>query len=230
MNLSRVPLTLFAILLSVSFLFAGNSSYYVNTDNDTIWGTGIWPKVGFDAQRSIMFVDADSNLLELNPDTIQFVVIEKSGHREVFKSTKTDIWGRLFLHQVIVGNVTVLWGYDFNGGSVLPTNSWNNRGLSGGPLPSISPSHDNISRALMTDPYPTYNGGGISVSSIMYYLQKDGGKVTHLYDITFKRQMSKFFADNEDVIKKLHNGDLKYSGMESFLATYDYSYKEKDRF
>lgn len=226
MNLHKAPLTLLAILLSVSFLFAGNNSYYVNTDNDTIWGEGIWPKPGFDGQLSIMFVDADSNLLELKPDTVSFVVIEKGNHHEVFKSTKTGLWGQLFLHQVVIGDVAVLWGYDFVAGSVRSSTNWENRRLDGGALPTISRSHGNIMKALMEDPYPSYSRAENAVGDIMYYLQKESGKAARLYDINFKKQMSKYFAQNTQVLLQLKNQTLTYSKMGSFLSDFAFIKKE----
>lgn len=219
-----------AILLLCIHLLAGNTSYYVTTNNDTVWGTGIWPTPGFDGQTSIMFVDVDSNLLELKPDTVTFVVILKSGYREVFKSTKTDMWGQLFLHQVLIGDVAVLWGYDFITGSSPSSTSWNNTtSNTNGVLPAVSISHDNVSKLLMADPYPTYTRS-IGFAGFMYYLQKDNRKVTHLYDINFKKQMRKYFEGNNEVLEKLQSGKLKYSNMGTFLGSYYYAIEDKGKY
>jgi hypothetical protein len=219
-----------ATLLPCIYLLAGNTSYYVTTNNDTVWGTGIWPKPGFDGQTSIMFVDGDSNLRELKPDTVLFVIIEKPGFHEVFKSTKTDMWGRLFLHQIIIGDVAVLWGFDFIATPLKPLASWYSTTYSDKGYATTTETQVYVAQKLMENPFPNYNNILSSPTDFIYYLQKNEEKVSRLYDINFKKLISKYFAGNSDVLELLQSGKLKYSNMGTFLGSYYYAVEDKRKY
>lgn len=219
-----------AILLPFIYLQAGNSSYYVTTNNDTVWGVGLWPRPGFDGQTSIMFVDVDSNLLELKPDTVFFVVIEKDNAHEVFKSTKTDLWGYLFLHQIVIDDVAVLWGYDFVVTTPKPMatehTSTTFNGKTFTTMTTIE-SHFYITEKLKSDPFPGYVDEYTVETSFMYYLQKGNQKAKRVYDINFRKQMSKYFAGNAILMETIKNGKLKYTNMGWFLSKHYFIPKER---
>lgn len=71
-----------------------------------------------------------------------------------------------------------------------------------------------------------YISGGMNGVSYYqdYYLEKEGAHIL-VYKMSFKNNMIDYFSDNEELINKIENKELKYSDLEEIVSVFNKSKK-----